>query len=341
VTVSAAKSPTPSAAAPVPDEAIPPSAADLPRGNSLWKDAYRRLKKNRAAVVSAVVLALIVVGCVFVPWLSAYRYDHADLALGPTGPSFAHWMGTDMFGRDLMARVFFGGRISFGVALTATMMSLAIGITWGGVAGYVGGKVDALMMRAVDVLYTFPFLIFVILLMVFFADQKSPLYSAFKIVLSPFVKDSKDPSYYPLFQLFVVFASLGAVSWLTMARIVRGQVLSLKSQPFVEAARSIGVGPAGLIFRHLVPNALGPIIVYTTLAIPEIMMTEAFLSFLGLGTQEPLSSWGLLVSGGASAMDYYPWQLVFPGLMLAITLFCFNFLGDGLRDALDPRTRKD
>jgi oligopeptide transport system permease protein len=190
-------------------------------------------------------------------------------------------------------------------------------------------------------LYTFPFLIFVILLMVFFAGPKSPLYAAFGAVVSPFVSDPKDPSLFPIFQLFVVFAAIGSISWLTMARIVRGQVLSLRSQPFVEAARSIGVGPAGLIFRHLVPNALGPIIVYTTLTIPEIMMTEAFLSFLGLGTQEPLSSWGLLAASGADAMDLYPWQLIFPGLMLATTLFCFNFLGDGLRDALDPRMRKD
>ncbi|MFO0588181.1 MAG: ABC transporter permease subunit [Polyangiaceae bacterium] len=315
--------------------------AALPAGQSLWKDAFRRLRKNRAAVASAVILVVLVVACLLVPSLSSYRYDAADLALGPASPSRAHWMGTDLLGRDLMARAFFGGRISFGVALTATFISLLIGVTWGGVAGYAGGKVDALMMRVVDILYTFPFLVFVILLMVFFADQKSPLYGAFKVTISPFVADAKDPSYFPVFQIFVVFGALGAVSWLTMARIVRGQVLSLKQQPFVEAARSIGVRPAGLIFRHLVPNALGPILVYTTLVIPEIMMTEAFLSFLGLGTQEPLSSWGLLVSSGAASMDYYWWQLVFPAGLLAITLFCFNFLGDGLRDALDPKTRKD
>lgn len=318
-----------------------PAPESLPQGTSLWKDAYRRLRKNRAAMVSAGILIVLITVCAIQPSLSSYRYDRADLALGPTPPSWAHWMGTDYFGRDLMARVFFGGRISFGVALTAALMSLAIGVTWGGVAGYVGGKVDTLMMRIVDFLYTFPFLIFVILLMVFFAGPGSPLYAAFGKVISPFVENPKDPSFFPIFQLFVVFAAIGSISWLTMARIVRGQVLSLKSQPFVEAARSIGVGPAALIFRHLVPNALGPIIVYTTLTIPEIMMTEAFLSFLGLGTQEPLSSWGLLASTGADAMDHYPWQLVFPGLMLAVTLFCFNFLGDGLRDALDPRVRKD
>lgn len=313
----------------------------LPEGTSLWRDAGRRLRKNRAAMVSAVVLGAILIACILVPPLSSYRYDAADLQLGATPPSWAHWMGTDMFGRDMMARVFFGGRISFGVALTATFVSFTIGVTWGTVAGYVGGKVDALLMRIVDVLYTFPFLIFVILLMVFFADQKSPLYAAFQSVTGLFTGKSDDQSLFPIFQLVIVFAAIGSISWLTMARIVRAQVLGLKSQPFVEAARSIGVGPARLMFRHLVPNALGPIIIYVTLTIPEVMMTEAFLSFLGLGTQEPLSSWGLLVATGAEGMDYYPWQLVFPGLMLAVTLFCFNFLGDGLRDALDPRIRKE
>jgi oligopeptide transport system permease protein len=193
----------------------------------------------------------------------------------------------------------------------------------------------------VDVLYTVPFFIVVILLMVFFAGQDGPLFRSFKSVLSVFVAHPEDPSYFPIFQIVIVFAALGAISWLTMARIVRGQVIALRGQPFVEAARSIGVGHAALIFRHLIPNAIGPIIVYTTLTIPEVMMVEAFLSFLGLGTQEPLSSWGLLASSGADTMDLYPWQLVFPAVMLALTLLCFNFLGDGLRDALDPRIRKD
>ncbi|MEZ4309897.1 MAG: ABC transporter permease [Polyangiaceae bacterium] len=314
---------------------------EVPRGSSLWRDAFRRLKKNRAAVVSAAILGVVVLACLLQPSLSSHPYDRTDLSVGPTPPSWEHWMGTDYFGRDLMTRVLFGGRISFGVALTATSLSLLIGVTWGGIAGYAGGKVDAVMMRIVDVLYTFPFLVFVILLMVFFAGPDSPLYSGFLAALSPFVSDAKDKGFFPIFQLFVVFAAIGSISWLTMARIVRGQVLSLRNQPFVEAARSIGVGPAGLVFRHLLPNALGPIIVYTTLTIPEVMMTEAFLSFLGLGTQEPLSSWGLLASTGAEVMDSYPWQLVFPSVFLALTLFCFNFLGDGLRDALDPRLRKD
>ena len=313
----------------------------LEEGSSLWRDAWQRLRKNRAAVVAGAILAAMIVACVLVPELSAWRYDRADLKLGATPPSWQHWMGTDYFGRDLMARVFFGGRVSFAVGILSTLVSFTIGVSWGGIAGYFGGKVDAIMMRIVDALYTFPFLILVILLMVFFANDRTIVYRAFKSTLGVFVSDPGDPSYFPIFQILIVFGALGAISWLTMARIVRGQVISLRGQPFVEAARSIGVGHAALIFRHLIPNAIGPIIVYTTLTIPEVMMVEAFLSFLGLGTQEPLSSWGLLASSGADTMDLYPWQLVFPAVMLALTLICFNFLGDGLRDALDPRIRKD
>jgi oligopeptide transport system permease protein len=307
----------------------------------LWGDAWRRLRRNRAAALSAVILLAMVLGCILVPELSKWRYDRADLSVGPTPPSLAHLMGTDYHGRDLCARVFFGGRISFAVGIVSTLMSFCIGVVWGGVAGYLGGKVDAFLMRVVDILYTFPFLIFVILLMVFFANDKTVVYRAWKVVLGAFVDHPSDPSYFPIFQIVIVFAALGAISWLTMARIVRGQVMALRSQPFVEAARSIGVGDRAILFRHLLPNAVGPIIVYTTLTIPEVMMTEAFLSFLGLGTQEPLSSWGLLASTGAETMDLYPWQLLFPAAMLAITLLCFNFLGDGLRDALDPRSRRE
>jgi oligopeptide transport system permease protein len=313
----------------------------LEEGSSLFRDAARRLRKNRAATAAGVVLVAMILACVLVPSLSHHRYDQADLKTGPTPPSWEHWMGTDYFGRDLMARVFFGGRISFAVGILSTLVSFCIGVTWGGVAGYFGGKIDAILMRIVDVLYTFPFLILVILLMVFFANDRTFLYRAWRMALSVFVAHPEDPSYFPIFQILIVFAALGGISWLTMARIVRGQVIALRGQPFIEAARSIGAGHAALIFRHLLPNALGPIIVYTTLTIPEVMMVEAFLSFLGLGTQEPLSSWGLLAAAGADSMDLYPWTLVFPALMLALTLFCFNFLGDGLRDALDPRIRKD
>ncbi|HTJ84738.1 MAG TPA: ABC transporter permease, partial [Polyangiaceae bacterium] len=240
-----------------------------------------------------------------------------------------------------LARLAFGGRISLAVGIIATFISFVIGVTWGGVAGYFGGRVDAVLMRIVDVLYTVPLLVLVILVKAFFANDKTIFYRWFVTCLGLFIEHASDPKYLPLFQIVFVFAALGGVSWLTMARIVRGQVLTLKHQPFVEAARSIGVSDAGIIFRHLLPNALGPIIVYTTLTIPEVMLTEAFLSFLGLGTEEPLSSWGLLVSNGTESLDLYPWLTFFPGLMLALTLLCFNFLGDGLRDALDPRVRKD
>jgi oligopeptide transport system permease protein len=316
-------------------------AGAMPPGVSLWTDAWRRLKKNRIAVASGSILIAMMIGCILVPELSRWDYTKADLDLGPTPPSWAHWMGTDYYGRDMMVRVFFGGRVSFAVGIIATLFSFVIGATWGGVAGYFGKRVDALMMRFVDVMYTFPFLILVILLQVFFAGKDGTFHNAFKSMMAPFVADSSHPSWFPIFQICFVFAALGAISWLTMARIVRGQVIALREQPFVEAARSIGVGHAGIIFRHLLPNALGPIIVYTTLTIPAIMLTEAFLSFLGLGTQEPLASWGLLAASGAEQMDVFPWTLIFPALMLAITLFCFNFVGDGLRDALDPKIRSD
>jgi oligopeptide transport system permease protein len=313
----------------------------LPKGSSLWRDAARRLFKNRAAVVAGVVLLAMIIACILVPALCQFRYDQADLKTGPTPPSREHWMGTDYFGRDLLARVFFGGRISFAVGILATFLSFGIGITWGGVAGYFGGTIDAILMRVVDVLYTLPFEILVILLMVFFANDQTWLYKVWRAALVVVVAHPEDPSYFPIFQLFVVFAALGGITWLTMARIVRGQVLALRGQLFVEAARSIGAGHATLIFRHLIPNALGPIVVYATLTIPEVMMVEAFLSFLGLGTQEPFSSWGLLVNTGAESMDLYPWTLFFPALMLALTLVCWSLLGDGLRDALDPRTRTE
>ncbi|MCA9619509.1 MAG: ABC transporter permease [Myxococcales bacterium] len=315
--------------------------AELPEGTSLWSDAWRRLRKNRAAVAAAALVLAMMVACILVPELSRWDYQKADLTLGPTPPSADHWMGTDFFGRDLMARVFFGGRISFAVGFIATTVSFLIGVTWGGVAGYFGGRVDRIMMRVVDVLYTFPFLILVILLQVFFANKDGVFFAAFQTTIGPFVDDPKDPAWFPVFQICFVFGALGLISWLTMARIVRGQVIALREQPFVEAARSIGVGHAAIIFRHLLPNALGPIIVYTTLTVPQIMLAEAFLSFLGLGTQEPLASWGLLAAGGAEQMAIYPWTLVFPAVMLALTLFSLNFVGDGLRDALDPKIRRD
>lgn len=281
-------------------------------GASLWHDAWLRLKKNRAAVTGGVVLAVMVVLAILTPWIAPYGYEAQNLDLGATSPSAAHWLGTDIFGRDLLTQILYGGRISLAVGFIATAVALAIGVTWGAVAGYVGGRIDSVMMRFVDILYALPFMIFIILLMVVFGRN-----------------------------ILLLFLAIGAVEWLTMARIMRTQVQSLRQQEFVEAAVSLGLPPSDIIFKHIIPNALGPIIVYTTLTIPSVMLLEAFLSFLGLGIQPPQTSWGLLISYGAETMEEYPWLLIFPGLALTITLFSLNFLGDGLRDALDVRGSKD
>ncbi|MEQ9565400.1 MAG: ABC transporter permease, partial [Pseudomonadales bacterium] len=241
-----------------------------------------------------------------------YGYEEQNIALGASGPSWQHWLGTDTFGRDLLTRVLYGGRISLAVGLVATAVSLVIGVTYGAIAGYVGGRVDAVMMRFVDIVYALPFMIFVVLLMVVFGRN-----------------------------LILLFLAIGAVEWLTMARIVRGQVQTLRQQEFVEAAIAMGLSNWTIIRKHLIPNSLGPVIVYTTLTIPSVMLFEAFLSFLGLGIQPPQSSWGVLISYGVETMEEYPWLLIFPGLVLSMTLFALNFLGDGLRDALDVRSSKD
>ena len=281
-------------------------------GASLWHDAWLRLKKSRAAVTGGVVLAIMVVLAILTPWIAPYGYEAQNLDLGATPPSAAHWLGTDIFGRDLLTQILYGGRISLAVGFIATAVALVIGVTWGAVAGYVGGRIDSVMMRFVDILYALPFMIFIILLMVVFGRN-----------------------------ILLLFLAIGAVEWLTMARIMRTQVQSLRQQEFVEAAVSLGLPPSAIIFKHIIPNALGPIIVYTTLTIPSVMLLEAFLSFLGLGIQPPQTSWGLLISYGAETMEEYPWLLIFPGLALTITLFSLNFLGDGLRDALDVRGSKD
>jgi len=281
-------------------------------GASLWHDAWLRLKKNRAAVTGGVVLVIMVVLAILTPWIAPYGYEAQNLDLGATSPSAAHWLGTDIFGRDLLTQILYGGRISLAVGFIATAVALVIGVTWGAVAGYVGGRIDSIMMRFVDILYALPFMIFIILLMVVFGRN-----------------------------ILLLFLAIGAVEWLTMARIMRTQVQSLRQQEFVEAAVSLGLPPSAIIFKHIIPNALGPIIVYTTLTIPSVMLLEAFLSFLGLGIQPPQTSWGLLISYGAETMEEYPWLLIFPGLALTITLFSLNFLGDGLRDALDVRGSKD
>ncbi len=282
------------------------------QGSSLWADAWLRLKHNRLALGSLIFLLALVVLCILTPWLAPYGYEQQNLELGATPPSMAHWLGTDVFGRDLLTRLLYGGRVSLMVGFIATAVALLIGVLWGTVAGYLGGRVDMLMMRLVDILYAIPFIIFIILLMVVFGRS-----------------------------MLLLFMAIGAVEWLTMARIVRGQVQGIRQQEYIEAAIAMGLPLSRILWRHVVPNTLGPVIVYATLTIPQVMLLEAFLSFLGLGIQPPQSSWGLLISYGAESMEEYPWLLVFPGLALASTLFALNFLGDGLRDALDPRVAKD
>ncbi|NOT33752.1 MAG: ABC transporter permease [Candidatus Eisenbacteria bacterium] len=280
---------------------------------SLWSDAWRRMRRNHAAVVSAAFLVIISLVAFTAPWIPGLADPAAqDLALGASPPSAVHWFGTDDLGRDTFARVVHGGRISLLIGLVATFVSLVIGVSWGAIAGYRGGRVDDVMMRIVDVLYSLPYIFLVILLLVFFSRS-----------------------------ILMLFVALGLVQWLTMARIVRGQVLSLRQQTFVEAARALGASDLAIVFKHIVPNTLGPVIVYTTLTVPAIILQEAFLSFLGLGVQPPNASWGTLVSDGARVLAVFPWLVIFPGLALSMTLFCFNFLGDGLRDALDPHDKRD
>lgn len=283
-----------------------PSA--LVEGTSLWRDAWRRLRRNKMAVASGIYLALLVAACLLGPLVMSTDYATQDLAYGAKGPSAAHWMGTDSLGRDMLVRVLHGGRVSLAVALAAALVSLVIGTLYGATAGYAGGRVDGVMMRIVDVLYGLPYIFLVILLMTLFGRN-----------------------------VILLFIALGLVQWLTTARIVRGQVLSLKEKEFVLAARAIGTRPSGIVLRHLIPNALGPIVVSFTLNVPGVILQEAFLSFLGLGVQPPRPSLGSLVNLGAQHMDVFPWELAFPGLVLASLLFSLNFLGDGLRDALDPR----
>jgi oligopeptide transport system permease protein len=289
--------------------ALPVGHAAAPAARSLWSDARRRLARNRAAVAAAWLLAVVALLCCAAPWLPGLADPAAqDLRLGAASPSAAHLLGTDELGRDLLARVLYGGRISLLVGVVGTLVSLLVGVSWGAVAGYAGGRTDELMMRAVDVLYALPTIFLVILLLVFFSHS-----------------------------LLMLFAALGLVQWLTMARIVRGQVLTLKRQTFIEAARALGAGDRSIVFRHLVPNTLGPVIVYGTLTVPAVILQEAFLSFLGLGVQPPDASWGTLIADGARVMALFPWLVFFPGLALSLTLLAFNFLGDGLRDALDPQ----
>mgnify|MGYP001217987483 FL=1 len=278
--------------------------------NSLWSDAMHRLTRNKAAMLSGCILILLIIAAVLAPWITPYGYEEMDFNnLRAIPPSADHLLGTDTSGRDLLTRILYGARVSLLVGFVATGVALVIGVSWGIIAGYVGGKVDQVMMRIVDVLYGLPFIIFIILLMVVFGSN-----------------------------LWLLFAAIGAVEWLTMARIVRAQVIGLKNQEFVMAAKAMGVSNLSLFRRHLLPNILGPIAVYATLTIPQVMLLESFLSFLGLGIQPPMSSWGSLINDGVQYMEEHSWLLIFPGITFTITLFALNFFGDGLRDALDPKT---
>ena len=291
---------------------LPAQLQSFEKGTSLTQDAYARLRKNKMAMTGLFILLFMISISLLTPWIAPYSYDEQNLDLGASPPSVEHWLGTDALGRDQLTRIMYGSRISLMVGFIATSVALTIGVLWGAIAGFAGGRVDAVMMRIVDALYALPFTIFIILLTVIFGSS-----------------------------MLLLFLAIGAVEWLTMARIVRGQVLTIKRQEFVEAAVSMGLSPWRIISRHLIPNVLGPVIVYTTLTIPSVILLESFLSFLGLGIQPPASSWGSLISGGVETMEEYPWLLIFPGLVLTITLFSLNFLGDGLRDALDPRASKD
>ena len=286
---------------------------ELVEGTSLWKDAWKRLRKNHMSVICGYVVLVIVVACVFGPFVMqffGYDYQTQNLEYGAHPPSLKHWFGTDFFGRDLFTRVLYGGRVSLLVGFLAATVSATIGTIYGAISGYAGGRVDQIMMRIVDILYSLPYMFLVIILVTLFGRR-----------------------------LELVFIALGFVGWLMTARIVREQVLSLKQQEFVQAARSVGVSDLTIILRHLIPNTLGPIIIYFTLTVPSMILQEAFLSFLGLGVQEPLPSLGALINDGASQMVVFWWQLVFPGSVMALLLFSLNFLGDGLRDALDPKMK--
>ncbi|MDB9763733.1 ABC transporter permease [Gammaproteobacteria bacterium] len=276
---------------------------------SLWSDAIYRLTRNRAAMIGGSTLILLILAAVAAPLIAPYSYSYQDLDLGASPPSVEHIFGTDVLGRDLFSRILYGARVSLLVGFVATGVALVIGVSWGIVAGFFGGTIDSVMMRIVDILYGLPFIIFVILLMVIFGSN-----------------------------LWLLFGAIGAVEWLTMSRIVRGQVIGLKNQEFVLAAKAMGVSNFSMFRRHLLPNILGPIAVYATLTIPQVMLLESFLSFLGLGIQPPMSSWGTLIKDGVESMEEYSWLLVYPGITFTVTLFALNFFGDGLRDALDPKT---
>lgn len=279
-------------------------------GRSLWQDARIRFMRNKAAMISLCILFLITLSVIFVPMLSQYAFDDTDWYALHQAPSAEHWFGTDSLGRDLFVRTFIGGRISMMVGVMGAFVAVLIGTLYGAASGFIGGTTDRVMMRILEILYAIPFMFLVIVLVTFFGRD-----------------------------IILIFVAIGAIAWLDMARIVRGQTLSLRNKEFIEAARVCGVSQWGIITRHIVPNVLGIVAVYSTLLIPSMILTESFLSFLGLGVQEPMTSWGALLQEGAQTMEIAIWQLAFPAAFMVLTLFCFNYVGDGLRDALDPKDR--
>lgn len=276
-----------------------------------WQDAWIRLKKNKMALLGLIIIVCLIVVAIFGPIFSSHTYDEQNLMMTNSSPSWEHWFGTDNLGRDIFIRVLYGARISLAIGIVASLLNLFIGVIYGGIAGFFGGKIDRIMMNIVDILYSVPTLLYVILLMV---------------ILKP--------------GLINIFIALGIGYWLQMARIVRGQILSMKEQEFILAARTIGVSKKRILFRHLLPNAMGAIIVTMTLAIPDAIFTEAFLSFIGLGVSAPMASWGVLASEGVNNLRAYPFQLFFPAVAISVTMLAFNFLDDGLRDVLDPKMRR-
>ncbi|MDG6361420.1 oligopeptide ABC transporter permease OppC [Glaesserella parasuis] len=294
-------------------EKLAEQTADIAvEGRSLWQDARRRFFRNKAAVSSLIILFFVVLFITFAPMLMPFSYEDTDWNMMSAAPDFAsgHYFGTDASGRDLLVRIAMGGRISLMVGIAGALIAVVIGTTYGAISGYVGGKVDMVMMRLLEILGSFPFMFFVILLVTFFGQN-----------------------------ILLIFVAIGMIAWLSLARIVRGQTLSLKNKEFIEAAIVCGVPKRQIIWKHIIPNVLGIVVVYASLEVPALILFESFLSFLGLGTQEPMSSWGALLSDGAAQMETSPWLLAFPAFFLCLTLFCFNFIGDGLRDALDPKDK--
>ncbi|WP_413111278.1 oligopeptide ABC transporter permease OppC [Thaumasiovibrio sp. DFM-14] len=283
-------------------------------GRSLWQDARIRFMRNKAAMTGLFILMLITLAVIFGPMFAPYAFDETDWYAMHAAPSFgeegAHWFGTDSLGRDLYVRTLVGGRISMMVGVMGALVAVVIGTLYGATSGFIGGRTDRVMMRILEILYSIPFMFFVIVLVTIFGRN-----------------------------IMLIFVAIGAISWLDMARIVRGQTLSLRSKEFIEAAYVCGVSRWSIITRHIVPNVLGIVAVYSTLLVPSMILTESFLSFLGLGVQEPMTSWGALLQEGSQTMELAIWQLLFPAAFMVTTLFCFNYVGDGLRDALDPKDR--